>query len=165
MLHWASLVVQLVKNPPAVWETWVWSLGWEEPLDKGMATHSSVLAWRILMDKGAWLATVHGVTKSRTLEWLRTIGLCLLTKHDEVKWKWKLLSHVWLFATPWTTARQAPLSLGILQERILEWVAISFSRGSSQPRDQTQVSHIAGGFFSSWATREAHVGSKNKING
>ena len=44
---------------------------------------------------------------------------------------------------------------GILQARILEWVAFPFSRGSSQPRDQTQVSHIAGGFFTRWATREA----------
>ena len=46
---------------------------------------------------------------------------------------------------------------GILQARILEWVAFPFSRESSQPRDQTQVSHIAGGFFTSWATREAHI--------
>ena len=45
--------------------------------------------------------------------------------------------------------------LGILQARILKWVAISFSRESSQPRDQTQVSHIAGRLFTSWATREA----------
>ena len=44
---------------------------------------------------------------------------------------------------------------GILQARILEWVAFPFSRGSSQPRDQTQVSHIAGGFFTIWTTREA----------
>ena len=44
---------------------------------------------------------------------------------------------------------------GILQARILEWVAFPFSRGSSQPRDRTQVSHIAGGFFTSWAIREA----------
>ena len=42
-----SLVVQLVKNPPAMWETWVRSLGWEDPLEKGKATHSSILAWRI----------------------------------------------------------------------------------------------------------------------
>ena len=46
---------------------------------------------------------------------------------------------------------------GILQVRILEWVAFPFSRGSSQPRDQTQVSHIAGRFFISWATREAQA--------
>ena len=44
---WASLVVQMVKNPPAMWETWVRSLGWEDPLEKGTATHSSILAWRI----------------------------------------------------------------------------------------------------------------------
>ena len=59
--------------------------------------------------------------------------------------------------TPWTVARQAPLSLGILQARMLEWVAISFSRESSQARDGTQVSHIAGGFFTIRAPREAHV--------
>ena len=44
---WASLVAQLVKNLPALWETWVQSLGWEDPLEKGKATHSSILAWRI----------------------------------------------------------------------------------------------------------------------
>ena len=44
---WASLVAQVVKNLPAMWETWVQSLGWKDPLEKGKATHSSVLAWRI----------------------------------------------------------------------------------------------------------------------
>ena len=44
---WASLVTQLVKNLPAMWETWVQSLGWEDPLEEGMATHSSILVWRI----------------------------------------------------------------------------------------------------------------------
>ena len=44
---WASLVPQLVKNPFAMWETWVRSLGWKDPLEKGKATHSSILAWRI----------------------------------------------------------------------------------------------------------------------
>ena len=43
----ASLVAQMVKNPPAMWETWVPSLGWEDPLEKGMAVHASILAWRI----------------------------------------------------------------------------------------------------------------------
>ena len=64
-----------------------------------------------------------------------------------------LLSCVRLFATPWTVTRQAPLSMGILQERILEWVAMSSSRESSQPRDQTQVSHIAGRSFTICATQ------------
>ena len=45
---WASLVAQLVKNLPAMWETWVWSLGWDDPLKKEMDTHSSILSWRIL---------------------------------------------------------------------------------------------------------------------
>ena len=60
----ASLVLQLVKNPPAMQETWVQSLGWEDPLQEVMATHSSILAWSIPMDRGAWWAIVHGVTKS-----------------------------------------------------------------------------------------------------
>ena len=58
-----------VKNLSATQEhqeTWVQSLGWEDPLEEGMATHSSILAWKIPMDKGAWWATVHGITKSRT---------------------------------------------------------------------------------------------------
>ena len=65
---WASLEAQMVKKPLAMWKTWVWSLGWEDPLEEGMATHSSILAWRIPMDRGAWQATVYGVTKSQT--WL-----------------------------------------------------------------------------------------------
>ena len=52
-----ALVVQGVKNLPAMWETWVRSLAWEDPLEESMATHSSILAWRILKDRGAWQAT------------------------------------------------------------------------------------------------------------
>ena len=54
------------KNPPAMQETWVQCLGWEDPLEEGMATHSSILAWTISMDRGAWWATVHEVAKSQT---------------------------------------------------------------------------------------------------
>ena len=53
----------MVNNPPAMRETWVRSLGWEDPLEEGMATHSSILAWRISMDRGAWQATVHSGPK------------------------------------------------------------------------------------------------------
>ena len=63
---WASLVTQMVKNLPAMWETWVQSLGWDDPLKEGMAPHSSILAWRITTDRGAWQATVHVVTKRQT---------------------------------------------------------------------------------------------------
>ena len=59
-------MAQLVKNPPAMQETWVQSLGWEAPLEEGMATHSSILAWRIPMDRGAWRAIVLGVEESQT---------------------------------------------------------------------------------------------------
>ena len=62
----ASLVTQTVKNLPVMQEIWVLSLGWEDPLEEGMATHSSMLAWRIPKDRGAWWATVLGVAKSRT---------------------------------------------------------------------------------------------------
>ena len=61
-----SLVAQMVKNLPAMQETWVRSLGWEDPLEEGMAPHSSILAWRIPMDRGAWRAAVHGVRESQT---------------------------------------------------------------------------------------------------
>ena len=63
---WAPLVSQMVKNLPAVQETQVWYLGWEDPPEKEMLTHSSILAWRSPMDRRAWWATLHGVTKSRT---------------------------------------------------------------------------------------------------
>ena len=63
---WGSLVAQMIKNLPTMQETWVQSFGWEDPLKEGMATHFSILAWRIPMDRGAWWATVHGVTKSQT---------------------------------------------------------------------------------------------------
>ena len=77
-------------------------------------------------------------------------------------WKWKSLSCVRLCNSMDYTVR------GILQARIPEWVAFPFSRGSSQPRDQTQVSCIAGGLFTSWATREAQeygVGSLSLLQG
>ena len=67
------------------------------------------------------------------------------------------LSSVRLFVIPWTVAHQAPISMGIFQARILEWVAMPSSRGSSWPRDGTQVSHIAGRFFTVWATRELGI--------
>ena len=62
--NWASLVPQVVKNLPEVWKTWVQSLGWEDPLEEGMATHSNIFAWKIPMDRGVWWATAHGITKS-----------------------------------------------------------------------------------------------------
>ena len=65
-LMWISLVAQMIKNLPAVQETRVRSLGWEDPLEKGTATHSSILAWRIPWTEEPGGATVHGVAKSHT---------------------------------------------------------------------------------------------------
>ena len=60
------MVAQTVKNLPAMGKTWVQSLGWENPMEEGMATRSSFLTWRIPIDRGAWQATVHRVSKSST---------------------------------------------------------------------------------------------------
>ena len=83
--YWAFLVSQMIKNPPAMWETWVWPLDWEDPLEWGMATHSSILAWRILMDRRVWRATVHGVTKSQT--WQAVYVLWQGIHHDMFNWQ------------------------------------------------------------------------------
>ena len=73
---WISLVALLVKNLPAMWETWVQSLGWEDPLEKGTASHSSILAWRI-----PWgLYSPWGHKESDTAKW---VSLSLLEKWDE----------------------------------------------------------------------------------
>ena len=82
---------------------------------------------------------------------LRASLIAQLVKNLTGLSEWKSLSSVQLFATPWTIYTVH----GIVQARILEWVAISFSRGSSQPRDWNQISCTAGGFFTSWANREA----------
>ena len=73
--HTASLVAQMVKNPPTMRETWVQSLGWEDPLEKSTTTHSSIPAWRISMGRGAWWATVHGSQR---------IGHDCVTKHSNI---------------------------------------------------------------------------------
>ena len=118
------------------------------------------------MDRGAWWATVYGVAKSLAqLKWLSThtwmYDICRVLCVCE-KWSWQPfvfyfsiypcvclspLSRVWFFVNPWTLAHQAPLSMEFSMVRILEWVAVSFSRGSSWPRDWTQVSCIAGRLF------------------
>ena len=125
---WASLVVQLVKNPPAMQETLVRSLGWEESLEKGKATHSSVLGLPGGSDSkesacnAGDLGSIPGLGRSPgegNGYTLRYSGL------------------------------DSPMDYtvcGILHAKILEWIAVPFFRRSFQPRDQTQVSHIAGRF-------------------
>ena len=100
--------------------------------EASLATHSSTPVWKI-----PWIEEPGG------LEFMGSQRD--MTKHS--MWKWKSLSRVRPFATPWTITVH-----GILQARILGWVAFPFSRGPPQLRDQTQVSCIAGRFFTSWAT-------------
>ena len=81
----------MVKNLPTMWEpleTWVRSLGREDPLEEGMATHSSILAWRIPMDRGAWQAIDHRVTKSQTrLKQLSTAWLYIEWQREGDGWE------------------------------------------------------------------------------
>ena len=145
----------------------------------GVAKSQTRLKWLRCIHtlEPTWLSLVlHTMAKSCFLKWKSHLVYPLLKTHGGLpylrikfqhlcidarllpfslvingNWKWKLLSHVRLSATPWTVACQAPLSMEFSRP---EWVAIPFSRGSSQPRDRTQVSHIAGWLFTVWATRE-----------
>ena len=89
---WASLVAQLVTNPPAIRETWVLSLGWEDPLEKGKASHSSILAWRI-----SW--TVWGEKELDMTEWLSlSLFLSLLAIFWNSEFNWLYLSLAFHFS-------------------------------------------------------------------
>ena len=114
-----SLVALMVKHLPTMQETWVQSLGQEDPLEKEISTHSSTLAQKI-----PWTEEPSRLQSMGS----QRVG------HD------------------WVTSLSLSYRHGILQARILEWIACPFSRGSSQPKDWTQVSLIAGEFFTSWAT-------------
>ena len=142
----------MIKNPPAMRETWVQSLDWEDPPEKGVAAYSSILVWRIpwTEDPGR----------------LQSMGL-LRVGHDWMT-LWNARFILAMINQMKVKVAQSCLTLwdpmdcivhGLLQARILEWVAFPFSRGSSQPRDWIQISHIAGRFFTSWATRMINQGS------
>ena len=187
----ASLVAQRVKRLPAMQETWVWSLGQEDPLEKEMATHSSTLAWKIpwtekpgrLQSMGSqrvghdWATSLSFSDKPEENR-LRSLETDLLIYKQLIYYRgstadlWGVLigyqyGKNWIL--PLTLYHQVKVTQScptlynpmdyivheILQARILEWVAFPLSRGSSQPRDWTQVFCIAGRYFTSWATREA----------
>ena len=202
---WVSLVAQMVKNLPAIWKTSVWSLGWEDYLEEGMATHSVFLPgespWS---EESGWLQPMGS----------QRVGHDWATKHSIVQHTHtyrdtRIYSHICATCAVCLVTQSCPTLCnptdnsprgfsvnGNIQARILEWIAIPSSRTSSQLRDQTQVSWIAGiflpakppgkptktgvgslsflqgifpakngtrvsciagRFFTSWATREAHI--------
>ena len=125
-----------------------------------------------------WEPDLHQSWRKSTIRGMKASGMSVCTQRtpetqeagEELKngfwaWRqnesertWKLLSHVQLFATVYIVH-------GILQPRILEWVAFPFSRGSSQPRDWTRISCIAGRFFTNWAIRESEMRRVEKKKG
>ena len=140
----ASLVVQLVKNPPAMQETWVQSLGWEGPLEKETAAHSSILAWRI-----PWTEESH---RTETFTFTNTGKVSTLGYESESEVARLCLT----LCNPMDCSLPGSSVHGIFWARILEWAAISFSRASSQLRDRTWVSCIADRRFTFRATGEAY---------
>ena len=145
-------MAQLVKNPPAKQETWIWSLGWEDPLEEGMASHSSILAWRIPWAEEPGGLRSTGSQSVWTTEWLITAEysvspwralpapplpvssfalVCVLTQPCLTFWD------------PMDGSPPGSSVRGIFQARILEWVAISYFRGPSWSRDRIQVSYVS----------------------
>ena len=91
-------MAQMVKNLPAMQETWDRPLGWEDPLEEGMAAHSSILTWRIPMDRGAWWATVHRVAKSWTERLTLSVSFYFHNDVDSLKKitpEWVFLPSSW----------------------------------------------------------------------
>ena len=137
------------------------------PLEKEMATHSSILAWRIpwtedpgrLQSMGSqrvrhdWVTSLHFTSSSCALTgiwirlmcvWIRLVCVCVLVAQLCLT-----------LCNPMDRSPPGSSVHGILQARILEWVAVPFSRGSSQPREQTPGFCVAGRVFTIWATRES----------
>ena len=156
-----SLVAQTVKNLLAMQETQIWSLGQKDPREKGIATHSSILAWRIswteepgrLQFTGSQRVGYGWATKTVTLSLCSVVYKNIKSPCCLCVWVAQLCATL---CDPIDCSPPGSSIHGILQAGILEWVAMSFPRGSSQPRDWTWVSCIAGGFFTVRATREAH---------
>ena len=117
---------------------WVWSVGQKDPLKEEMTTHSSILAWKIPWTEEAGRPQSSGSQRVRH-DWAHT---CAHGSQSPGEHRWhpsqwsKSHSVVSDSATPWTVTHQSPLSMGILQAKVLEWVAMPSFRGSSQLRDR-----------------------------
>ena len=141
---WASLVAQIVRNPPAMQETWVWSMSWEDSPGGG---HGNPLLYSCLENPHGQRSLVGcspwGHKELDTTEWLST------TQHSTRHW-WKQHSCVLccIQSRPTLCNRldyslPGPIEYAISRTRILEWCAISYYKGSSWPRDPTCVSWVS----------------------
>ena len=129
-------MAQIVKNLPAIQETWLQSLGQNNPLEEGMATHSSILAWRI-----PWTEEPGGLQSMWLQSWT---GLNRFSMHAQLLYIVVLVSQSCpSLRDPVDCSPPGSSVHGILQARMLEWFAIPFSRGYSQCRDRTWISCIA----------------------
>ena len=151
-----------------MFEAWVWFLAWEDALERGMSTHFTIFAWRTL-----WIEEPGGLQSMGSQRVRHSWATNILWKdqvekvednsrHDKMQSKGSGVAQSWLtLYDPMDYSLSGSSVHGIFQARVLEWVAISFSRGSSQPRNRNRVSSTAGRRFTSWATREA-LKSKGK---
>ena len=169
-LSWASLVAQMVKTPPAVQETWVQSLGWEDPLEKGMAPHSSILAWRIpwteepggLQSMGSQRVRHNWVTTTSS-----SIHKLLHQNFPKIRWKLLLMPHysscmAWipnqvlnsLSNQVLSLSNNSPLSMEFFRQEY--WHGLPFPSPGDLPNPEIKPRSPAWGrSFTIWATREA----------
>ena len=146
----------MVKNLPAMPETRVQSLGREDPLEKEMATHPIFLPGE-LHGQGSLAGYSPGSCRVGHDWATNTFTLKKLTNYSPFGLFTQSCLTLFIFCNPMGCSLLGSSVHGILQARILDWVAIPFFRGSSWPRDRTQVSSIAGRFFTIWASREAQI--------
>ena len=167
---------QTVKRLSTMRETRVWSLGWKDPLEKEMAIHSRTIAWKIpwteepgrLQSMGSQRVRHDWATSLHFKRYIEASNLFQLTSMCSIIFCTSISLSVENFSSstecptlcdPMDCSSPGSSVHGILQACILEWVAIPFSRGSSQPRDWIQVSHLAGRAFTIWDTRKPNVNS------
>ena len=145
-----SLVAHMVKSMPAMQEAWVQSLGQDESLEEGMSTHSSILAWRVQWTEEPGRPQSTGSHRVGH-DWATNIHSCIYMCVCIVT----QMSNCPTLCNPVNYSPPGSSVHGIHQARILKWEVMPFSRGSSQPRDQTLVSCIAGRFSIIWTTKDA----------
>ena len=154
----ASLVAQMVQNLPAVQEIRVQSLGWDDPLEKGMATHSTILAWR-----NPWTEEPGGLPPMESQrvrhDWMTNTFYFPFTFLHSLLWRSCVcvLSHVWLFVTPWTVTHQAPLSMELPRQEY--WNGLSFPPPGDLPDTGVKYTSPASPTLAGRSLPLSHLGS------